>query len=87
MNDGPWTGFPGYQIKDPALTAFPAARMRALQGERLAALVAHVHRRSPSWRRKPDAAGVGPADITGVADVGRLPTCDEGRARRPPAPH
>ncbi|MFD0687285.1 phenylacetate--CoA ligase family protein [Actinomadura fibrosa] len=75
MDHGAWTGLPDYRVGDPAMIDLPAARMRALQGERLAAMVGYVHRHAPFWRRKLDAAGVRPGDVTGVQDIGRLPTC------------
>ncbi|MFC5745578.1 phenylacetate--CoA ligase family protein [Actinomadura rugatobispora] len=77
MNDGPSSELPDYRINDPKLGELPAAQLRKLQSERLVAMVGHVYRRAPFWRRKLDATGVGPSDITGIQDIRRLPTCDK----------
>ncbi|MEU8124844.1 AMP-binding protein [Spirillospora sp. NPDC049024] len=69
------TGLPEYPVSDPALLKLSPAELRDLQSERLRAMLHHVHRNAPFWRRRLDAAGIGPDDITGVRDVARLPTC------------
>ena len=60
-------------IHDPALETMPRDRLRALQSERLRALVAYVYERVPFYRERFDDAGVSPADIQSVDDLGRLP--------------
>jgi len=49
------------------------ARLRALQSERLRECVKRVYEKVPHYRRKLAAAGVKPADIQGLDDIGRLP--------------
>jgi len=50
-----------------------SARLRALQSERLRECVKRVYEKVPHYRQKLDAAGVKPADIQGLDDIGRLP--------------
>jgi phenylacetate-CoA ligase len=66
---------PTYVVDDPSLPRLPSGELRRMQGERLAAMASYVYERSPFWRRKFDAAGVGPAGIRHAEDVRRLPTC------------
>lgn len=82
-------GLPNYQVLDPGLERLPRERLEAVQAERLRAMVAYVHARSPFWRAKLDAAGVAPASIHGVGDLGRLPLVtrqelEEDQALHPP---
>jgi len=49
------------------------AALRALQSQRLRESVARVYETVPHYRAKLDAAGVKPADIRGLEDIGRLP--------------
>ena len=57
------------------------SELSRLQGERLGRLVDVLYRRVPFYRKKMEAAGVGPSDIQGVQDIARLPftTKDEMR--------
>ncbi len=47
--------------------------LRALQSQRLAEVVARVYESVPYYRQKLEAAGVRPAEIRGIEDIGRLP--------------
>jgi len=49
------------------------AALQALQSQRLRESVARVYETVPHYRAKLDAAGVKPADIRGLEDIGRLP--------------
>jgi phenylacetate-CoA ligase len=60
-------------ILDPRLEAPSSAERRAHLGARLAAIVAHAYAHAPRARRALDAAGVSPAEIRGLDDLGRLP--------------
>jgi phenylacetate-CoA ligase len=64
---------PNYDVTDPAVLSLPREALEAIQSERLRAIVAYVHETSPFWRRKLDQAGVKPADVTGIADLPKLP--------------
>ncbi|HAK54757.1 MAG: AMP-binding protein [Vicinamibacterales bacterium] len=66
---------PDYTVLDPDLRRLPLAELRALQAERLRAMVAYVYDAAPFWRRKLDAAGVTPGDVAGLDDLSRLPFC------------
>ncbi len=44
-----------------------------LQGERLGELVSRLYQRVPFYRRRMEERGVKPADITGIADIEKLP--------------
>ncbi|MDJ0810782.1 MAG: phenylacetate--CoA ligase [Desulfobacterales bacterium] len=61
------------------------AELEAHQIEGLKWTVAHAYRGSSEYRRKFDAAGVAPADITSLADLQRLPltTAEDLRAGYP----
>ncbi len=60
-------------IWNRAIETLPRDRLRALQGERLRAAIAHAHERVPFYRQRLAAAGVAPGDIRGLDDLGRLP--------------
>ena len=47
--------------------------MRALQSERLRAIVRYTYDCVPFYRRRMDEAGVSPSDIRGIDDLARLP--------------
>jgi phenylacetate-CoA ligase len=47
--------------------------LEALQSERLVSLIQRVYEKVPYYREQMDKAGVKPSDITGVADLHRLP--------------
>jgi phenylacetate-CoA ligase len=49
------------------------AELQRLQGERLGELVDRLYRRVPFYRRRMQERGVKPADVNGIADIGRLP--------------
>ena len=80
---------PIYDVRDAALSSLPREQLTAIQDERLRAMVAYVHERSPYWRRKLEAAGVQPGEIRSVADLPRLPfttraELDAEQAAHPP---
>ena len=58
---------------NPAAEAMPLPELRALQLDRLRALVARLAERVPAYRAKFAAAGVGPDDLTSLADLARFP--------------
>ncbi|HET9093235.1 MAG TPA: phenylacetate--CoA ligase [Acidimicrobiales bacterium] len=60
-------------ILQPDLEALPAPRLRALQADRLAEVVRLAYERVPLYTRRFDEIGVKPDDISGLADLGRLP--------------
>lgn len=60
-------------IFEPDVETLPPERLRALQGERLRALVAYVSERVPFYRDRLAAAGVTAASIASVDDIVRLP--------------
>lgn len=81
---------PHYAVLDSRLERLPRDALRALQSERLRAMVRYVYAATPFWRRKMDAAGLRPDDIRGVADLPRLPFCTKSellqdQAETPPA--
>lgn len=49
---------PDYDLRDPAPLTMPREQLRAVQDERLRAMVAYVYETSPFWRRKLTDAGV-----------------------------
>ncbi len=57
---------------EPIETA-SAAELKALQLERLRWTLAHAYDHVPHYRRKFDAAGVNPRDLTTLADLGTFP--------------
>ncbi|HEY1521342.1 MAG TPA: hypothetical protein VGF91_33275 [Solirubrobacteraceae bacterium] len=80
---------PGYDLRDPAPLTMARDRLRAIQDERLRAMVAYVYETSPFWRRKLTDAGIDPTDFAGVEDLPRLPFCtraelDADQAEHPP---
>ncbi len=58
---------------DPEIETMPPDRLKALQLQHLQEMVAYAYERTPLYRRKLDAAGVRPQDISHLEDVGRLP--------------
>jgi phenylacetate-CoA ligase len=60
-------------IFEPELETMPRARLRTLQGERLARLVRYLDGRVPFYRRRLDAAGVAPGDVRSLDDLQFLP--------------
>jgi phenylacetate-CoA ligase len=63
----------------------PADRLRVLQSQRLRDAVERAYRDVPLYRNKFDEAGVKPADIRSIEDIGRLPFTvkDDFRAQYP----
>ena len=59
---------PDYRTDDPAVRCLPRDELRALQDERLRALVAYARATSGFWRERLDAAG----EVRGVADLAAL---------------
>lgn len=57
----------------PEIETLPRDRLRALQDERLRAIVAYVYERVPFYRESFDEAGIRPANIRSVDDLTRLP--------------
>ncbi|MCC6947281.1 MAG: AMP-binding protein [Bradyrhizobiaceae bacterium] len=83
------TYLPNYKILDWKMDTLPREQLIRLQGERLAAIVRYVYANTDFWRRKFDAAGVGPADINSIEDLHRVPFCtkkelQEDQAKNPP---
>ena len=64
---------PTYQTFDRRLESLPREELRALQSQRLRAMVAYVYATSPFWRAKVDASGMAPADFRTPEDLRRLP--------------
>ena len=81
------TMLPRYNILDWRVDRLPADALRALQSERLRAMVRYVWDETPFWRAKMEAAGVAPGDIRGVEDIARLPTCDKAELLADQAAH
>ncbi|MCL2826232.1 MAG: phenylacetate--CoA ligase [Eggerthellaceae bacterium] len=57
----------------PEIETMPKDGLRALQLDRLKALVAYVYENIPFYKQAFDAAGVGPHTIESLADVTKLP--------------
>ncbi len=51
----------------------PRGMLEELQLERLKAVVARTHDRVPAYKRKLDAAGIRPSDISSLKDLAKLP--------------
>ena len=60
-------------IFEPAFETLDADGMRALQGQRLRALVATVQLRVSMYRERLAATGIAPDDIRSIDDITRLP--------------
>lgn len=56
-----------------ALDTASRDELRAIQSEKLVAAVAYAYDAIPFYRRKLDAIGLSPGDVTGVADLAHLP--------------
>lgn len=81
------SGLPDYTVLDPALDRLPAGALRALQSDRLRAMVTYVYRETRFWRRKFDEAGVRVEDIRGLEDLGRIPFCTKAELQQDQADH
>ena len=57
----------------PNIECAPAARIRAMQDEKLVKQVRHVYNNVPYYRDLMDKAGVGPDDIHSLDDLSKLP--------------
>ena len=70
------------------IETMPRGQLRELQERRLREQVAHVHARSPFYRRKFSDVGLEPGDIRTLDDVRRLPftTKDELRSSQTASP-
>ena len=64
---------------------WPPERLRAWQDARVRAVVRVAWERSPFYRTRLEAAGVRPSDVTGVADLPRLPLLEKDELREPAA--
>jgi phenylacetate-CoA ligase len=75
----------GVPIWDEQGETMSRDRLEALQVERLRQTVAACHERVPLYRAALDERGIGPADITSLADLTRLPftTKDDFRTTYP----
>ena len=58
---------------NPYMETLPRERLRKLQDERLAHLVAYVFERVPFYRQALNEAGLAPGDIRGIDDIHKLP--------------
>ena len=63
----------GASVEVPAGECLEREALEVLQGRRLRRLVAEVHARNPFYGAKFLAAGLGREDVTGLADLARLP--------------
>lgn len=63
------------------LECMPRAELEQYQLEKLREQLAHVHERSPFYRRKLEAAGIRPGDIRSMDDVRRIPFTDKEELR------
>src|ERR1017187_8904609 len=66
---------PNYLILDPKVDRLPASALRELQSQRLRHMVRYCYSSTHFWRRKFDAAGVRPEDITSIDDLPKIPYC------------
>ncbi len=55
------------------IEALPLEKLRALQSERLVALVTRLYRDVPFYKKQLDDAGIQPGDVKSIADLQRLP--------------
>jgi phenylacetate-CoA ligase len=69
------SALPDYTVLDPGLERLPVEPLRALQAERLRAMVRYVYDATPFWRRKLDANGLTPDQIRGLEDLSTMPWC------------
>lgn len=51
----------------------PPEQIKALQNERLAAMVQHAYQHVPFYRRRMDQAGIRPSQVASIADLAALP--------------
>ena len=67
---------------DKERETLPRELIEKLQLERLRKQLAHVHARSPFYRRKLDAAGIKPGDIRTMDDMRRIPFTEKHELRQ-----
>ncbi|MBO4410550.1 MAG: phenylacetate--CoA ligase [Spirochaetales bacterium] len=60
----------------------PRGKLRELQSERLVSQVRYVWEHVPYYREKMEQAGVSPADIRGIEDIGKLPFLSKDDLRK-----
>ncbi|MDQ3460300.1 MAG: AMP-binding protein [Deinococcota bacterium] len=58
---------------NPDMETLPSDKLRKLQDERLAKLMAYLYERLPFYRKVLDEAGTKPSDVTSVDDLPKLP--------------
>lgn len=68
----------------PGAEHMSAAETRALQEERLQAIVAHAYHNTRFWREWFDSAGIRPEDIRTLDDLSKIPLCTKGDLLRRP---
>jgi phenylacetate-CoA ligase len=72
---------------EPALETASRDTLTRLQEAKLREQVQHAYRASPFYRRKLDAARVGPDDVQTLADLGRLPFTTKDELKQSQAEH
>jgi phenylacetate-CoA ligase len=80
-------GLPEYAVLDAKLDRLSAPARRELQTQRLRAMVRYVFNATTFWRRKLEAAGIGPDDVRDVGDVSRLPFSTKAELQDDQAAH
>jgi phenylacetate-CoA ligase len=78
---------PASRYLEPEIETADRGTLRALQERRLREQVEHAYRSSPFYRAKLDAAGVKPADVRTLEDLGRLPFTTKDELRQDQAEH
>ncbi len=73
-------GFPT-SYWDEHIECMPQPQLLQVQLERLRERLAHVHERSPFYRRKLEGAGVWPQDVRTLEDVQRIPFTEKEELR------
>jgi phenylacetate-CoA ligase len=69
----PWNDPPGGFLAASAPDYLPRAQLRAVQLQRLRAIVTGAYERVPLFRSRMEERGLSPASISGLEDLGRLP--------------
>jgi phenylacetate-CoA ligase len=72
---------------EPAIETATRETLTRLQQARLVEQVQHAYHASPFYRRKLDAAGVKPDDVTTLADLARLPFTTKDELKQSQADH
>jgi phenylacetate-CoA ligase len=68
-------------IWDPQHETMQRERLEELQRARLREMLARVYERVPFYRKKLDAVGFAPGDVTGLGDLARLPFTEKSDFR------